>query len=163
MSLVRNAARGVLAAGAGTLAMDLLWYARYRRGGGTGSFWGWETAAGVKSYDKAAAPAQVGRKAYKALTGDDPPPDTARLMTNAVHWSTGMQWGAVYGIAAPHLKQPWAALAFAPVVWGSSYVILPALGVYKPIWKYDAKTLWQDFSAHLVYGSVTTGIVALER
>jgi hypothetical protein len=33
-----------------------------------------------------------------------------------------------------------------------SYVILPAAGVYRPIWEYDLRTLWQDFSAHLVYG-----------
>jgi len=26
------------------------------------------------------------------------------------------------------------------------------LGVYKPIWEYDARTIWQDLSAHLVYG-----------
>jgi len=24
------------------------------------------------------------------------------------------------------------------------------LGVYKPIWEYDARTIWQDLSAHLV-------------
>jgi hypothetical protein len=27
--------------------------------------------------------------------------------------------------------------------------------VYKPIWSYDLKTLWQDLSAHVVYGSAT--------
>ncbi len=158
--MIRSALRGALAGAAGTLAMDLVWYSRYRRSGGTDGFWAWETAAGLTSYDKAPAPAQVGRKAYKAVTGDDPPPHTARLMTNVVHWATGKQWGMVYGLAAPHAKQPWTAVAFAPVVWGSSYVVLPALGVYKPIWKYDAKTLWQDFSAHLAYGAVTTGTYA---
>jgi hypothetical protein len=31
-------------------------------------------------------------------------------------------------------------------------VVLPLAGVYKPIWEYDVPTLWQDLSAHLVYG-----------
>jgi hypothetical protein len=32
------------------------------------------------------------------------------------------------------------ALSFA-VHWASGYVLLPVLGVYKPIWKYDLETL----------------------
>lgn len=163
MNLVKAKLLGAVAGVAGTAAMDLLWYRRYRAGGGHEPLGQWETAADTHSYDQAGAPARVGRKAYKALTGKDPAPDTARLMTNAVHWTTGVQWAAVYGIAAPHLPQPWAAVAFGPFVWGTSYVILPAIGVYKPIWKYDAKTLWSDLSAHLVYGAVTTGTYAALR
>jgi hypothetical protein len=34
-------------------------------------------------------------------------------------------------------------------------VILPAAKLYKPIWDYDAKTLANDLSAHLVYGFAT--------
>ena len=33
------------------------------------------------------------------------------------------------------------------------------LGVYKPIWEHDARTIWQDLSAQLVYG-VTTATTA---
>jgi hypothetical protein len=40
-------------------------------------------------------------------------------------------------------------------VWSSDYVTLPLAGVYQPIWKYDAKTLAKDASAHVVYGMVT--------
>jgi hypothetical protein len=32
----------------------------------------------------------------------------------------------------------------------SGYVILPLAGLYKPIWEYDARTLADDLSAHLV-------------
>ena len=35
----------------------------------------------------------------------------------------------------------------------TGYVTLPIAGIYKPIWSYDVKTLWQDLSAHLVYGT----------
>jgi len=34
-------------------------------------------------------------------------------------------------------------------------VVLPAAKLYKPIWKYDAKTLAKDLSGHLVYGLAT--------
>lgn len=167
MSLIRSAAKGAIAGVVGTLAMDAVWYVRYRRGAGTENPWDWETAAGLKGYDHASAPAQVGRKAYKAITGDDPPPDSARLMTNAMHWSTGVQWAALYGVVAngPGRRAPvLTAAGFAPVVWLSSYAILGTIGVYKPIWKYDAKTLWQDFSAHLAYGTTTaTAFAALNR
>jgi hypothetical protein len=43
--------------------------------------------------------------------------------------------------------------------FGTAYALLPMLGVYKPIWEYDARTIWQDLSAHLVYG-VTTATTA---
>jgi hypothetical protein len=33
--------------------------------------------------------------------------------------------------------------------------VLPLLGVYEPIWKYDLGTLEQDLSAHLVFGTAT--------
>jgi hypothetical protein len=33
--------------------------------------------------------------------------------------------------------------------------VLPKLGVYEPIWKYDLETLGKDLSAHLVFGTVT--------
>jgi hypothetical protein len=40
-------------------------------------------------------------------------------------------------------------------VWGSGYVVLPAAGLYQPIWTYDRRTLANDLSAHLVYGLTT--------
>jgi hypothetical protein len=46
-------------------------------------------------------------------------------------------------------------LPFGAGVWGSSYVVLPAAGLYQPIWEYDRRTLANDLSAHLVYGLAT--------
>lgn len=43
-------------------------------------------------------------------------------------------------------------------------MILPILKLYKPIWEYDAKTLADDLSAHLVYGLATAATLrALSR
>ena len=79
-------------------------------------------------------------------------------------------WGTQYGLAAAAMTRrrtgaPWSrrlelSLAFGPVVWLSSYVILPLLEVYKPIWEYDAGTLGKDLSAHLLYGAATSGAFA---
>lgn len=42
----------------------------------------------------------------------------------------------------------------AAIIWVTPYVVLAPLGVYRLVWEYDAKTLWSDFSAHLLYGAV---------
>ena len=157
---VLSSAAGRLAAGAvggavGTLAMDLTWYARYRRGGGQEGFVDWETAAGTTSYEGAPAPGQVGRKLAAAVLHREPPPSSARAMTNAVHWATGVQWGVVCGMALPLLRRVGplpAGVGLAGIAFGASYVVLPLIGVYKPIWEYDRKVVLQDATAHLVYG-----------
>jgi len=65
--------------------------------------------------------------------------------------------GAGYGLIAGSL--PRAPIGYGPpfgaLVWSGGYVVLPAAKLYEPIWKYDAKTLADDLSAHLVYGLAT--------
>jgi len=51
-------------------------------------------------------------------------------------------------------------LPFGAAVWAGGYVILPAAGLYQPIWKYDAQTLAWDLAGHLAYGA-GTGITFL--
>jgi hypothetical protein len=53
------------------------------------------------------------------------------------------------------------ALSLGPVVWLSGYLILPLAGVYKPIWEYDARTLADDLSAHLVFGITASAAFAV--
>lgn len=150
-------AAGALAGAVGTVAMDLLLYRRYRDGGGKNSVWSWETAEGVTRWDGASAPGQVGQKLEKLLTRRPPPDDWARPTTNVVHWAMGIASGAQFGVVVSGLSGRWLlpTIALGPVVWLSGYVVLPLAGVYKPIWKYDARTLAKDLSAHLVYGAVT--------
>jgi hypothetical protein len=146
--------RGLLAGAAGTAVMDGVWYARYRRDGGTSSFPEWETAAGLNSWEDAPAPAQVGKRVVEGLLQRELKPEKARLVTNLVHWSYGIAWGAAYGIVAASARRPRASygLVFGPIVWSTAYLVLPATGIYKPMRDYDAKTLWKDASAHLAYG-----------
>ena len=41
----------------------------------------------------------------------------------------------------------------------TSYAVLSRIGVYKQLSEYDGETLWQDLTAHLVYGA-TVGLTA---
>jgi hypothetical protein len=75
----------------------------------------------------------------------------------AAHWAYGSTAAAMYGVIAGSAPRPrpWYGLPFGATVWASSYVVLPVAGLYQPIWKYDAKTLAWDLSAHLAYGAGT--------
>jgi hypothetical protein len=152
--------RGAVAGAVGTLAMDLVWYSRYRRGGGTDGFAAWEFSADQKSWDAAPAPALLGKRVYEGVFQRSLPPERAALTNNVVHWATGAGWGAGYGLVAGSLPASRLrdGLIFGPAVWASSYVILPAAGLYKPIWAYDARTLAKDLSAHLVYGLTSASV-----
>jgi hypothetical protein len=165
VSLVRRAAAGALGGAAGTAAMDLVLYRRYRRDGGKDSLWRWEFASGVTSWDDASAPGQVGRKIEQLATHRPPPENWARTTTNVVHWATGIGWGVQYGVLAGRTtRHPRVlALALGPSAWLSSYVLLPLAKIYKPIWEYDAKTLGDDLSAHLVFGTATAAVFAALR
>lgn len=150
--------RGVLAGAAGIVAMDTLWYARYRREGGTSDPIAWEFASGLNDWNKAPAPAQVGKRVAEGFLGRELPAQSVRVVTNVVHWSYGSIWGGLYGIlvGSTRRRNPLLGLPFGAGVWSVDYVVLPLGNFYKPIWQYDVKTLWQDLSAHLVFG-VTTG------
>lgn len=154
--------RGAAAGAVGTAAMDVLWFLRYERGGGEDGFWAWETGATVAKWDDASAPGQLGKRIVEGVLQRELPDRWARTSNNAVHWLTGLGWGALYGILAGSTARPrvrWG-LAYGSVVWLTSYVLLPAAKLYKPLWEYDAATLGKDFSAHLVYGAGTAAAFA---
>jgi hypothetical protein len=156
-------ARGLAAGAAGTLAMDGLLFARYRRGGGDERFTAWESSSDVNSWDTAPAPAQVGRRLVEGLFRRELPAQRARLVNNVTHWAYGILGGAQYGLLAESLRRPrvWWGAPFGATVWAASYVVLPAAGLYKPIWEYDATTLAKDLSAHLIYGLSTATALEL--
>jgi hypothetical protein len=137
--------------------MDALWYYRYRRGGGNSGFVDWETSAGLQGWDAAPAPAKFGRLVIHRALHRDLPAQRARLTNNVVHWSTGAGWGAVLGTVEGVLGRHPArfGLAFGAAVWLQSYAVLAPAKLYRPIWDYDAKTLAEDLSAHLLYGLTT--------
>jgi hypothetical protein len=158
--------RGLVAGVLGTAAMDALLFARYRRGGGDSPFAAWELSSGITSWEDAPAPAHVGKRLVEGLFQTELPPTRAPLVNNVMHWGYGILNAVQYGIVAGSLPKPRIryGLPFGAAVWGGDYVILPAAKLYEPIWKYDAKTLANDLSAHLVYGLGTaTALQLLSR
>jgi len=144
--------------------MDLVLFARYKRGGGEDSFTTWEFSVGLTSWDQAPAPAQVGKRLFEGLFQREIPAERAALVNNLTHWAYGKLGGLQYGIVAGSLAAPrvWYGVPFGATVWATGYAVLPAAKLYKPIWEYDAETLAKDLSAHLVYGLVTgTAFAAL--
>jgi uncharacterized membrane protein YagU involved in acid resistance len=122
----------------------------------------WETSRGLNNWKNASAPGQLGNRVVKAITGRKLPEHWARSTTNIVHWSTGLGWGAQFGLVNYLWPRHRLALSvlLGPMVWLSGYVILPVAKVYKPIWEYDEATLARDLGDHLVYGSVTAAAFA---
>ncbi|MCW2985130.1 MAG: hypothetical protein JWR63_2700 [Conexibacter sp.] len=110
--------------------MDALLFTRYRRGGGEERFEDWESSAGVSSWERAPAPAQVGRRLVEGLFNRTLPDSRARLVNNATHWGYGIVGGASYGIVAASLREPRVlyGLPFGAAVWAAGYVVLPAAG-----------------------------------
>ena len=149
---------GALSGAAGTVAMDVIRYARYKREGGTARFPGWETSVGVHGWDDASAPGLVGRKMVLALTGRNLPDSWARSMVNLVHWMTGAGWGAAFGARTSQWTKR-RDLALGPALgvgaWLAAYAVLPPMEIYEPIWTYDGRTLSKDLSTHLVFGTMT--------
>jgi hypothetical protein len=156
-------ARGLLAGTVGTLAMDTFLYARYRREDGKSGFVRWEFSADVLSWDQAPAPAHVGKRLYEGLFRRELPDHRAALVNNVMHWGYGIANAVPYGIVVGSVPVPRVryGLPFGAGVWGTSYVVLPAAGLYQPIWAYDAKVLAKDLSAHLVYGLTTAAVFSL--
>lgn len=149
--------RGAVAGAVGTLAMDLLLYARYRRGHGESGFTDWEFSAGLNSWENAPAPAQFGKRVFEAIFQRELPAHRARFVNNVSHWATGVGSGAAFGLVGGSVptRRTWHGLVFGTGVWLQSYAVLVPAKLYKPMREYDLKTLWEDLDAHLVYGVVT--------
>jgi hypothetical protein len=154
---LRGAMLGVISGAVGTGAMDLVWFRRFRQGGGEGGLYEWETGKGTACWENATDPGKVGHLILRKLSGHDIDDRWARSVSNVVHWATGMVWGAQLGLLAltlPRFRREFDLL-LGPTAWLSGYAVLPLVKLYKPIWKYDSRTLEKDLSAHMTFGSVT--------
>ena len=158
-----SAIHGLAASAVGTLAMDVSLYRGYRHGGGEQAFPRWESSEGVETWESAPAPARAAKRLLDGVLGHELPPRYARLLNNVTHWGFGLANGAAYGLLLGSRRKPkvWLGLPFGVAVWTSGYVVLPLLGVYEPIWRYDLKTLGKDLRAHLVFGTATAATFSL--
>jgi len=76
-----------------------------------------------------------------------------------VHWVYGTTWGIARGLIRFTGLKGWpATLVHFSAVWGTSLVMLPALGLSKPIQEQEVKTTLTGAIHHGVY-AVATGLV----
>jgi hypothetical protein len=98
----------------------------------------------------------MGKRVVEGVFDADLEPDTAGAMNDIVHWATGSMWGAIHGVLAGSIP---LLLVLGPITgtfaWLASCAVLGPAGLYKPISEYEWETLWKDWSAHLVLGTVT--------
>lgn len=153
---LRRLVTGALAGATGTLAMDLVWYRRYRRAGGEDGFGDWEFATSTASFDEASAPGQAGKR-LADLVGLDLPEEQAGLTTNVMHWLTGVGYGIAHSVLQGRRGPLLGGALSGAGAFANSYATMGAMGIYEPIWTYDRDTLLQDLSAHLVFG-IATGL-----
>jgi hypothetical protein len=154
--------RGAVAGAAGTVAMDVFLYARYRASGGDQVPLTWEFG-GPSAWDSVAAPAQLGRRLYEGFRQRPLEERWARLTNNVMHWGYGIAWGGALGVVAGSLPRtrPLYGPTFGATVWAGSYVILPLAGLYKPIWQYSIAELAPDLMAHLAYGTAAERVLRI--
>lgn len=149
--VLRKLLTGAVAGAVGTVAMDLVWYARYRSGGGGSSFADWEFSTSTSSFEEASAPGQVGKKLADTV-GVDLPDEAAGATTNVMHWLTGVGYGVGHSVLQDgHGTVPGGVMTGLGA-FTNSYAALGTLGIYEPIWEYDAETLRKDLTAHLAFG-----------
>jgi len=98
-------------------------------------------------------PAQAAEK----VLGVEPENEEAETkFSNLVHWGYGTAWGGVRGLLESAGLSGFAATAaHLGLVWGSEQVILPALNVSAPVFKYGGKATATDLLHHVVYASAT--------
>jgi hypothetical protein len=154
-SFITRIAIGALAGAVGTVAMDLVWYGRYRRSGGEDGPLAWEFAGSVSSFEEASAPGQVGKRLADTV-GIELPDSAAATTTNAMHWLTGAGYGVAHAMLLHDRSPLLGGLATGVGAVANSYASLGAMGIYEPIWKYDTTTLAKDISAHMMFGVATS-------
>ena len=108
----------------------------------------------LRGREGSTAPADAAGKVLGVQPRD--PAGQARF-SNVVHWSYGTGWGAIRGlIGAAGISGTRAAGLHFAVIWPGAMVMLPALGVAPPPWKWGAVELGVDATHHLVYASATS-------
>jgi hypothetical protein len=98
-------------------------------------------------------PAEAAEKVLGVEPEDE---ETEAWFSNLVHWGYGTAWGGVRGLLdSAGLSGPTATAAHLALVWGSEQVVLPALGVSAPVFKYGSKATATDLFHHVVYATAT--------
>jgi Protein of unknown function (DUF1440) len=136
-------ARGLAAGAVGTAAMTAAQTAYYKAQGS----------------EPSTTPAEVAKRIIRGVFDRSVDEDKTEVLNNAMHWTYGTSWGAVYGLAqgTVHARSTRHGLLFGTLVWGTSLVHLPAMKLAPPVWEYEPAQLASDVGFHLIYG-ITVGL-----
>jgi uncharacterized membrane protein YagU involved in acid resistance len=111
-----------------------------------------------KDWSETPEPAQVGQRVSEGVFEHELPVEKAGLVTTVVHWLYGTAWGGVYALVEESVRRPAvSAPLLSTTVVATDYTLLPLMNLYKPPWRYPARTLAKDFGHHLVYGFAVAG------
>lgn len=108
----------------------------------------------IRDRQASSAPAQAASK----VLGVEPMGEAEEArFSNVVHWGYGTSWGAVRGlIDTIGIEGPSAMAAHFLTVWSTEQIMLPALRVAPPFWRWGAKEVAIDALHHLVYAGATS-------
>jgi hypothetical protein len=118
-----------------------------------------------KTWGEAPEPAQVGKRVASGVFHREVPLEQAGMLTQVVHWLYGTTWGAVYALIEESVQKPLVSgAALTTSVMAADYTLLPLMRLYRPPWRYPAKTLGVDYATHLVHGyAVAAAYRGLDR
>jgi hypothetical protein len=105
------------------------------------------------------APAKAAQKVL-GIESFSSPAAEARF-SNLVHWGYGTGWGVARGILGMALPPKAAGIAHFGAIWGGALVMLPALDVAPPVWKWGREDVAIDVFHHLVYVATTAAAYEL--
>ncbi|HVW60503.1 MAG TPA: hypothetical protein VHC48_10720 [Puia sp.] len=81
-------------------------------------------------------------------------------VSQEVHWVYGTAWGVSRGLMRLAGLKGWVAtLTHFSAVWGTSLVMLPALGLSRPVQEQEVKSTLIDALHHAVYATATGLVV----
>jgi hypothetical protein len=103
------------------------------------------------------AASETPAEAAEAVLDVEPKDEEAEArFSNLVHWGYGIGWGSVRGLlASAGLTGPAATVTHLGLLWGSEQLVLPALNVSAPVFKYGGKATATDLLHHTVYAAAT--------
>ena len=134
---------------------------------GTTAMTAYQTAvAKSRGTEPSTTPAEVAKRIIGGVLHRRVSDDHTTLLNNAMHWTYGTSWGALYGLSsgAANAAPLRRGLVFGAIVWGASLIQLPAMKLAPPVWEYPPAELGLDVSYHLVYGAaVATAYAVLSR
>ena len=109
--------------------------------------------AKLRNRGASSAPADA---AGKVLGVEPKNPEGEQRFSNVAHWGYGTGWGVARGLLGRTGLSPGpATAAHLALVWGTAAVMLPALDVAPPAWRWGGEEVAIDLVHHSVYAGAT--------